>query len=215
MTKTEKKQYPGLLFVFEGIDGSGKTTLTKKIHENLIQQKVDTILVSEPTNGYYGKLIRENAKKGFRFPPEKERDLFVKDRMENVSRTIIPALKKGQIVLMDRYYISSMAYQGARGLNPEIIQSENEKFAPVPDILFILDIPVEVGLKRIFEKRKDQFDDFEKCDYLQKVRSLFLSFSFNNMHVLDAQQSQNSLEHSVMNKILQKLQKYNPHQSIQ
>jgi len=197
--------FPGYLIVFEGIDGSGKTTLTLRILQILRGKELDVIRISEPTNGIYGKMIRENARQGFRFPPDEEKELFMKDRMENVSHAIVPALKEGKIILMDRYYISTMAYQGARGLHPDVIRTENERFAPIPDLLFILDTPVSIGLDRIARKRGDQFDDFEQETYLEKVRALFLGFSFEHMHVIDASQTEDAIEKQILSKIYERL----------
>lgn len=198
---TNEKEYPGVLIVFEGIDGSGKTTLAHNVTDQLRNDGFDAVGISEPTDGHYGKLIRDNAKRGFRFPPEKERELFEKDRRENVEKNILPFLRKREILVMDRYYISTMAYQGARGLNPDEIRKDNESFAPIPDLLIILDIPAREGLRRITEKRKEKTDDFEKESYLEKVRQYFLQITFPNMCILDAQQHEQILLEEAMEEI--------------
>ena len=81
--------------------------------------------------------------------PEEELALFLKDRRENVARNIRPALRAGRIVVLDRYYFSTIAYQGAKGLDPERIRRLNERFAPKPDLVFILDLGAGDGLARI------------------------------------------------------------------
>jgi dTMP kinase len=88
-----------------------------------------------------------------------------------VEQNIRPALARGQIVVLDRYYFSTMAYQGARGFDPEDIQHRNEAFAPPPDLLLLLDIPPAQGLARLQQERSP--DNFEQLDYLQRVALLF------------------------------------------
>jgi len=86
--------------------------------------------------------------------PSEEYHLFVNDRKVHVENLIKPALASNKIVISDRYYFSSMAYQGALGLDPETIKAENESFAPIPEIVFLLKVPARVGLRRIEKKRK-------------------------------------------------------------
>jgi dTMP kinase len=77
-------------------------------------------------------------------------------------------------VILDRYYFSTMAYQGARGFDPQEIRRRNEEFAPQPDLLFLLDIDVDIALERI-GSRGDTANQFEKRDALQRCRDIFLS----------------------------------------
>jgi dTMP kinase len=111
---------------------------------------------------------------------------FLEDRKLDVSENINPALESGKIIVMDRYYYSNMAYQGALGLDMEKIRSENEKFAPRPDIVIILDAPPKTGLDRIRNKRKEELNYFETLEYQEKVRELFLKMKdYDNVGVLD------------------------------
>lgn len=94
-----------------------------------------------------------------RLSVEEEVALFLKDRREHVEMLIAPALARGAWVLLDRYYLSMMAYQGARGIDPEVIRAANEEFAPVPDAVVWLDIPVSVALERIGNRgERDAFE---------------------------------------------------------
>ena len=99
-------------------------------------------------------------------------DLFVMDRKEHVDDKINPALKEGKIVLMDRYYYSTMAYQAAAGIDVNRIRKDNE-FAPKPDIVLIFDLPADLAMKRV--KGHSVADVFEKEEHLEKVRAAYLN----------------------------------------
>lgn len=166
----------GVLIAIEGIDGSGKSTQVKRLVSFLTESGYDVIYLLEPTFGTWGKKIREMAEKGSREKsPKEEYRLFLLDRKENVKKNILPALKANRIVVIDRYYFSTMAYQGALGIDPEKIRDENEAFAPIPDLVILLTIPVSLGLSRIKERRGD-FTAFEGREYLERVKSIFEDF---------------------------------------
>ncbi|MCX7017301.1 MAG: dTMP kinase, partial [Candidatus Sumerlaeota bacterium] len=123
----------GLLVVLEGIDGTGKSTQARRLAEALEARGHTTRVLREPTDGPHGSELRRMAREG-RTDPQRERALFIADRREDVERNIRPALARGEIVVMDRYYFSTVAYQGARGLDPDELRAENEAFAPKPDL---------------------------------------------------------------------------------
>ena len=165
----------GILIAIEGIDGAGKTTQTSLLANKLKEQGYSVVSLHEPTDGKWGQKIREIAKSGrHTITPEEELDFFYQDRKEDVKCNINPALKEKQIVLMDRYYFSSVAYQGARGLDTEKIEKMNEEIAPKPDILLILDVKPSVSLQRIRRNRDDGPNEFEKIKHLEKSRAIFL-----------------------------------------
>ncbi len=177
----------GRLIVFEGIDGAGKSTQAKLLYKFLQEQGYRVILSREPTEGQYGKTIRELAKNRERtLTPEEEYELFLKDRKEHVDGLIRPALTQGMHVILDRYYFSSIAYQGACGIDLEKIRAENESFAPIPDIVFILKVPVGTGLRRIKAGRNGAFTMFEKENDLQKVSNIFDKMKGDIFFHLDA-----------------------------
>ncbi|MEW6455435.1 MAG: dTMP kinase [Acidobacteriota bacterium] len=170
----------GILIVFEGIDGSGKTTQAEIMLKKLKERGFDAVLFREPSNSYWGKKIKELSKKEFSLSPEEELECFLKDRKFDVENNIKPALKNKKIVLLDRYYFSNIAYQGAKGIDKKKIERLNKKIAIKPDLVIILDIEPETGLKRVSNVRK--FERlFEKEDFLKKVRENFLSFKANNI----------------------------------
>lgn len=163
----------GVLFVIEGIDGSGKSTQAGLLAEWLADEGYDTVRLREPTDGRYGTQIRRAAHANLRREdPEREYELFLLDRRENVEKNVGPALRDRRVVVLDRYYFSTMAYQGARGIDPERIRTENEAFAPVPDRVFYVSISVAEGLRRIARDRGG-FTFFEREEYLTRVRDIF------------------------------------------
>ena len=155
-----------MLIVIEGIDGSGKTTQAKMLHDELVERGFDVVLLYEPTSSKYGSLIREKLRNGKYTPSELYR-LFLKDRELHAGK-IRRYLAEGKIVILDRYYMSTIAYQGAQGIPIDRIIRDHMQM-PTPDIVVILDVDPEVALSRIKAK-----DSFERLDFLQKVRSIYL-----------------------------------------
>ena len=109
---------------------------------------------------------------------EEELFWFNKDRQEDVDKNISPALSEKKVVLVDRYYYSTAAYQGALGLNSDNILRDNESFAPIPDRAYIFTAPPKQCLKRI-EDSRDSYSSFEKLDYLINIKNTRLKQSQN------------------------------------
>jgi dTMP kinase len=163
----------GLLIVIEGIDGTGKSTQARLLGDWFASRGREVVRGREPTDGPWGRKLRESATTG-RLPPAEELDCFLNDRREHVSTVILPALGEGKVVILDRYYFSTMAYQGLRGFDPAEIRRLNEEFAPVPDRLLVLDLDVDEALARI-GVRDGSANEFEKRDALEACRRVFLS----------------------------------------
>ena len=164
----------GAFIVFEGIDGSGKSTHIRLLCSELRRQGHDVLRTSEPSRGRIGRFIREYSKSGTsRLPPEVEALLFAADRFEHVRRVIEPALGKGRIVVSDRYVHSSLAYQGAEGASLDWLREMN-RFAPRPDLCILLDVSPDTGLGRMRRRRRTVFEVYT---YQQKVRALYLRFA--------------------------------------
>jgi len=160
----------GVFIVFEGIDGSGKSTHIKALAKELKGRGYNVIQTSEPSKDRIGNFIRRYAERNdHRLTPETEALLFAADRFEHVMTVVEPALKRGRIVISDRYLYSSLAYQGAGGLDLDWIREMN-RFAPKPDLGILLDLLPEFSLQRV-ERRKTVF---EVSDYLRKVRNIYL-----------------------------------------
>ncbi|HOW86454.1 MAG TPA: dTMP kinase [Candidatus Aminicenantes bacterium] len=173
MTRTKPR---GLFIVFEGIDGSGKTTQARRLLRRLRRRGRRAVFFREPTRGRWGREIRRLARRADSLTPKEELELFVKDRRENVARNLEPALAAGRDVVLDRYYFSTIAYQGAKGLDPGRIRRLNESFAIPPDLVIVLDVEAAAGLARI-AGRGSRDELFEREDYLVRVARLFRAFA--------------------------------------
>lgn len=173
------------LIVFEGIDGSGKSTHLQRAADWIHERGYPVVIQREPTEGPFGRKLRDSALNG-RLSPQEETDLFIRDRLWNARENIEPALRQGETVLLDRYYFSTIAYQSARGLDPEEIRRKNEAFAPRPDLVLLFDLDPEIALDRIREKRGESPNLFEKLEYLRQVRENFLKLSDPFIRRIDA-----------------------------
>lgn len=173
-----------VLIVLEGIDGCGKSTQVSLLVDKLRSISIDTLQLREPTDGPHGLRLRSILNEEIQAEHAEILSLFVKDRKQHVSEKIEPALNSGKTVVMDRYYYSTMAYQSASGFSMEKIRTDNS-FAPVPDLVLILDIPAEDGVKRVL--KDGSTDRFEKVDFLNRVREQYLKLKDeSNVQLIDA-----------------------------
>jgi dTMP kinase len=186
-----------MFIVLEGIDGTGKSTQARKLAEHFIDKGRTVALSREPTDGPWGTLLRNSAETG-RLSPVEELETFLKDRRQHVEELIAPALTAGNVVILDRYYFSTMAYQGVRGFDPQKIREDNEAFAPVPDLLLILDLDVDTALKRI-GSRGDTANEFEQRANLERCREIFLSVRDEPFaRVIDASASPDAVADAIL-----------------
>ncbi|SUZ87626.1 uncharacterized protein METZ01_LOCUS40480, partial [marine metagenome] len=187
-----------LLIVFEGIDGSGKSTQCRMLADLLNKKGIANISFAEPTRGKWGMKIRQLLAKGRNgISADEELEWFMNDRREDVEQNIEPALKAGKVVLMDRYYFSTAAYQGALGFDPQEIKAENEKFAPVPDRVLVFHNSPEKSLERIESSREGK-SAFEKRDYLIEVQNIFKSFTDSNIRFVSSDPSIEKVHEQVL-----------------
>lgn len=152
----------------EGMDGSGKTTQAKMLAEFLKKQGFKVLSVTEPSKTALGKMISEKLIKE-KYSPEAVALAFSCDRMIHFDETIRPAREKYDYIITDRSYISSLAYQPLQGLRFEWVKELN-RFVVKPDLIFLLDIPVEVFL----ERRGKTDVIFEKKEFQKKLRHSYL-----------------------------------------
>jgi len=155
--------------VFEGLDGSGKTTVSLRIVEALAREGFKVLYTYEPYSEDFIKLINDYGK---RLGGVMEAYLMAADRYNHVVSVITPALREGLIVVSDRYYYSSLAYQGAKGVNVEWIKTLN-KFAPEPDLAIYLDVEPSVGLRRKKSSTTKIKYLEEDESFLHKVRTIY------------------------------------------
>jgi dTMP kinase len=187
----------GLLIVFEGIDGTGKSTQMSLLASYLKKKGFTVIETREPTNGKFGRQIRALYTNRRGVSREQELELFLADRQEHVHTVLTPGLQDGNIILCDRYFLSTAAYQGAVGFSPaEII--EKNIFAPPPDLALLFYVPPKIGIERITAGRGDTLNDFEQEASLQKVAAIFDSLEFPYIRRIDATGSIESIQKSVL-----------------
>ena len=191
----------GYLIVFEGIDGTGKSTHCQLLGNYFESEGIPVQRLFEPTKGKWGKQIRKLLTEGRGdISPEEELSWFINDRKENVQNNIKPGLANNNIVILDRYYYSTAAYQGALGLDPEWILRENEAFAPKPDIVFLFIATPEKCLERIQNSRTEK-SAFERLEYLQQVQQIFDSFNDSSICRIDTTPPQAVVHETLRNKV--------------
>jgi len=160
----------GAFICIEGIDASGKTTQARRLVGNLRRKGIDAMYTTEPSSGKVGRLIRRHVlDRKRRVPIAVEALLFAADRVEHMETEIKPALKKGKVVVCDRYVYSTLAYQGAAGLDLKWIDLIN-RFALVPDLALFLDVPPDIVVKRLKRKRSVM----ETPQNQQRVREVYM-----------------------------------------
>ncbi len=186
----------GVLIVIEGIDGAGKSTQARLLLKKLLSEGYPAVYFREPTKGKWGREVKKLARRADSLSPEEELALFIKDREENVKKNLGPALSREKVVILDRSYFSTIAYQGAKGISPVRIRKLHQAFAVRPDLVFILDIDPAEGLQRI-RARKKRDVLFEREDYLVIVRKIFRSFRGRALIHLNAARSRMELHRDI------------------
>jgi dTMP kinase len=172
MTVTRKRP-SGVFICIEGIDGSGKTTQAHRLVETLSRLGHNAVYTTEPSKGVYGEIVRKSILHGDnRVPPIVEATLFAVDRIDHVEKEIKPLLESGKIVVCDRYIYSSIAYQGAAGLDVEWIREIN-RHAVKPHLAVYIDATPEVVIQRI-RRRKSVMETLQTQ---RKVRGFYLKMA--------------------------------------
>lgn len=159
-----------MLITFEGIDGSGKTTLIKHIGEYLKSKNLNTLITYEP----FDKDIRNLIKSG-NYLPKAELALFMADRVQHIEQVIFPALKENIIVLCDRFIDSTIAYQfGGNGISPDVIKAMYKllNYPIYPERTYYLDIPVSEAMFRISNRYSKEYDkyDYQSYEFYQNIQ---------------------------------------------
>jgi dTMP kinase len=177
-----------LFITFEGIEGCGKSTQARLLMEYLHSVGHKVLLSREPGGPRISEQIRnilldiENTE----MAPETELLLYLAARNQHTHQLILPALKRGEIVICDRYFDSTYAYQGiGRNLDMKMVRQMNEfaTYKLKPDITFILDITVELSRARLFAKKFDRIEN-ESNEFHESVRQAFIdSISENDRYV--------------------------------
>ncbi len=190
----------GLLIAIEGIDGAGKTTQVELLRMALERAGRSVIASKEPTNGPWGTLLRRSAQTG-RLSPEEELEMFIRDRTEHVEQLIRPHLETGDIVILDRYFYSTIAYQGARGADTEAVRERMHALFPIPDAVFILDIDPAAGIHRIAHNRGEEPNQFENYEGLAAARAIFRRMCGGHIHHIDATSTVDEIHKRILNSL--------------
>lgn len=194
--------HPGALIVIEGIDGAGSTTQSAMLTEWLRAAGIASAVTSEPSTGPIGVTIREYLARRLELGgPQAEALAFAADRMDHVMREVVPALARGETVVTDRYYLSSLAYQ-ALGCELAWLLEIN-RFALRPDLTVFLDVPVEVGMDRLSGREsRERFE--EDGGILDRIAGLYraaiaaLREAGEEVHIIDGTRSPAQIHEEIL-----------------
>jgi len=197
----------GLLIAFEGIDGSGKTTQAKLLYEYLTQKGIKCSLYRDPGSTPLAERIREIILES-NTDPTTELLLFETARSSLVWERILPDLTQGKVVIVDRFIYSTLAYQGyGREINLGTVNVLNHiaTRGRKPDITFILNVPLEVALERLKEKRTK----FENPKFLRKVRDAYILIAHQEkereIYLIDADRSKEEVFEEIKRVVSERL----------
>lgn len=175
----------GFLFTFCGLDGCGKTTIITKLKEEL-ENKYNVILTKQPTDAVRKSDIFRNFMDSPSHTSFDYRSLSLfaaSDRLQHVSKMIGPEIRKGTIVISDRYFYSCLANLRARGFKSDMWIYEIAKHVIKPDIAFFFDVPVETAVKRV-RSRAEEKDRYIDMDLQYRLREEYLNICKTNGGVL-------------------------------
>jgi dTMP kinase len=193
----------GLFICVEGLDGCGKTTQAKILVKTLKRMSYDAVYTAEPSRGHIGKFIKKfclHDKK--RISAVTEALLFAADRYEHVENEVMPALKKGKIVVSDRYVYSSLAYQGATGLDLKWIDAIN-RHAMKPDLAIFIDVNPEIVIHRLKPKKSVM----ENLETQRKVREVYMRFvESGELAKIDGNKSRREVASAILGVVLDSLE---------
>lgn len=207
----------GKFITFEGIDGSGKTSLIKAVACELRKHNLDVLVTQEPGGTKLGQQLREiYLKTQEPVSALSEALLFAADRAQHVEFIIKPALEKGKIVISDRFADSTLAYQGAgRKIKPQILKQliKIATSSLKPDLTILLDLPVEKAiLRKSTQSEKSSLNrmDAEKKDFYERVRKAYLKLARkdpNRFRIISADNNFDEIRNKTLFLILDFLQK--------
>ncbi len=198
--------------VFEGIDGAGKSTQIRLLSNNLSLQGIDCCLTAEPTDMPSGKLIREALSGRLKVTTSEMADMFARDRVihnKDEERGIEKMLEKGMTVISDRYYYSSLAYQGSEiGFGEVAALNLDNPEIRTPDICIFLDLSPEKSLERIEKRTETPTEIYENLEYLEKTRKMFfdvferLRKRGENIVVIDASGTADEISEKIFEQVI-------------
>ena len=190
----------GAFICIEGLDASGKTTHARRLVRDLKQRGFKAMYTTEPSSGEIGKFIRTYIlQRKERVPGAVEALLFAVDRVVHLEQRVKPALQKGKIVVSDRYVYSSLAYQGAAGLDLNWIEEINRS-AVSPDLAIYIDVSPEILIKRMKWRKKSVM---ERLQVQRKVQEVYLKLVDDGRLVrVDGNRSVNEVARDILTIVL-------------
>ncbi len=199
----------GLFITFEGIEGCGKSTQAKLLAESLRTLGLSVLLTREPGGPRISEEVRSLLlnKEFTEMNRLTEVFLYMASRAQHTLEWIIPALKEGKIIISDRYYDSTYAYQGAAREIPETDIETINTIATTglkPDVTYIVDVPVEIGLDRLHNGTKAEDIDrleSEDIDFHKRVKAGYLELAANEPErivVIDGTKSAEKIHQDIM-----------------
>ena len=192
--------------VFEGGDGSGKSTQARSLLRRLRRRGIKAMRTHEPGGTPLGQSLRHLLKSGEPMTPISELMLFEAARAQLIHQVIKPFLDQGGVVIADRFTSSTVAYQGyGRGLDRELIERLNREATGglEPDLTVLLDLPVETALARKGGGQVDTFDD-APVDFHRKIRRGYSALAASDPEgwlILDGQRPQEELSREIWSKV--------------
>ncbi|MFC1769077.1 dTMP kinase [Nanoarchaeota archaeon] len=198
-----------LFVVLDGLDGCGKGEMIERLHNYLYKKsrKYRVLTTREPTYGKYGREIRKllREEKDPKANSKKFLELFTLDRRNHLEKTIIPFLEQDDgtlnIVLCDRYYYSTIAFQQTQGISEKEVIDANKDFRK-PDVTFILDVPAEISLDRV--SNRGTKEKFEELEFQKELRENYLKIQDSlddNIIIIDASKSIKEVFESIKKEI--------------
>ena len=198
-----------LFIVFEGVEGCGKSYQSKKLFKNLKNNKIKTLLTREPGGTRSAELIRNLILKDYfnkttkdKFDKYTDTLLYLAARNEHVKTKILPALKKKEVVICDRFIDSTIAYQVyGKKVNLNFINKIHKVILGnlKPNITFLLKVSPKISKKRLLvRKNKNRYDNFSQSFY-NKVQKSFIRLAINkrNYYILNSSRNDNTLEKKI------------------
>ena len=204
----------GFLITLEGGEGGGKTTQIVRLRDKLLKVGKDVVILREPGGTVISEQIRDVvlSSKNIGMAYTTEVLLFQAARAQIYREIVLPSLEVGKIVVMDRSRDSSIVYQGmVRGFGKDLIEQLNNVSTKntYPDLTILLDLPVEIGLKRRSQTNKIDRLDMESFDFHTKVRHAYLQLAKEDTSgrwsVIDASQDLEAVEQAVWQVVEKKL----------
>ena len=205
------------LIVFEGVEGCGKSFQSKKLFKKLKNKKIASILTREPGGTKTAELIRNLILKDYfnksgkdKFDKYTDTLLYLAARNEHVKNKILPALKKKEVVICDRFIDSTIAYQAyGKKVDLNLINNIHKVILKglKPNIVFILKVSTNSSKKRLLKRRtKNRYDNFPQSFYTKAQKS-FLKIAKNkkNYFVMDSSKNDDNLEKKIFNIVSKKL----------